>query len=199
MTDQPDLIALLTAVKEDEEQAFARLSLQFKPLIDRSVGYFSRNPIFSRADYEDLRQEAMLALYKAAKSYDLSRTQVTFGLYAKICINNRLVSAKRKKERRLQRDQRPVGRPAKRPAPAREQQKRKEKLPTEEELLLLMEYAQKSLTPFEKTVFDLYLCGMSYKEIAKQCDCEVKAVDNALTRAKRKLKAHVRDSEKQTV
>ena len=43
------------------------------------------------------------------------------------------------------------------------------------------------LSSFEQKVWDLYLKGVSYTEIAKLTNKTPKAVDNAITRAKRKL------------
>ena len=40
----------------------------------------------------------------------------------------------------------------------------------------------------EQTVLQLYSSGLSYKEISKELGCTLKSVDNALSRAKRKLK-----------
>ena len=37
-------------------------------------------------------------------------------------------------------------------------------------------------------IFGMYLGGMRYKEIAQSCGLDVKSVDNALLRAKRKIK-----------
>ena len=43
------------------------------------------------------------------------------------------------------------------------------------------------LSSFEQKVWDLYLKGVSYTEIAKLTNKTPKAVDNTITRAKRKL------------
>ena len=44
------------------------------------------------------------------------------------------------------------------------------------------------LSSFEKEVLDLYLTGMSYTSIAKVLSKDEKSTDNALQRAKSKLK-----------
>ena len=43
------------------------------------------------------------------------------------------------------------------------------------------------LSPFESEVWELYIKGVSYTQIAKITGKTPKAVDNAITRAKRKL------------
>ena len=45
------------------------------------------------------------------------------------------------------------------------------------------------LSPFEHSVLDLTLDGASSAEIAQTLGCTAKAVSNALTRARRKLRS----------
>ena len=70
MTGQEQTIGLIKQIKQDDGQAFSLLLEQFEPLITGSVGRFCKPPAYQKSDFEDLRQEAVLALYKAAKSYD---------------------------------------------------------------------------------------------------------------------------------
>ena len=96
---------LLDLVKADDDSAFAELKEIFQPLITaETVKILSVNPSF-RADEDEFRQEALLALYKAARHYrsedqrvgqKAEEGKVTFGLYAKICIRNRVISYARK-------------------------------------------------------------------------------------------------------
>ena len=43
------------------------------------------------------------------------------------------------------------------------------------------------LTPLERRVTELFLQGMTYRQIAEAVPCPIKSVDNALSRVKRKL------------
>ena len=80
-----------------------------------------------------------------------------------------------------------VGRPAK--TVLKEKKARSvEGLPSEAQLADLLALAQGDLSDLEKEVFDLYLGGMRYKDIANRCNLDVKSVDNALLRAKNKIK-----------
>lgn len=202
MNNPQDISVLIKRIKEGDEQAFSLLLLQFEPLILSSVSRFCTPPAYQKSDFEDLRQEAVLALFKAAGSFDEEMTGITFGLYAKICIKNRLISAKRQKLRSIRkiRDtkgnafQKKVGRPRKIPAEQSSKKSGKSSfkgtLPTETQLLHLLDLAEKDLTAREKRAFDLYLSGSSYKEIGEELHCDIKSVDNALSRAKKKIKKY---------
>lgn len=232
MSSEKEIAALLSQVKEGDERAFAHLCVLFEPLVLTAARRFCTPPVFAPSDMEDLRQEALLALFKAACSYDLKKAEgsgdgieggttqedgtqdgttydggrnkrcvhekaespaVTFGLYAKICINNRLISAKRSKLRKLQSAdpansfKRGVGRPRK-AAPVPKKSQRTLHLPTDSQLGDLLAAAREDLTPLEEQVFALYLEGTPYKEIASLLGLGQKSVDNALMRAKRKIK-----------
>ncbi len=189
MAEQQDINNLLSLVKKGDQQAFSLLAEQFEPLISGAAKRFCKPPVFAPEDVKDLHQEAMLALFKAAERYDSQQNAVTFGLYAKICIKNRLICARRHRLRKLRTDGRGVGRPRKE-APIRDGGKGHACLPTDVQLERLMALARNDLTDIEEKAFDLYLSGATYKEIAQQLCCEVKVVDNALTRAKRKVKKH---------
>jgi RNA polymerase sporulation-specific sigma factor len=130
----------------------------------------------------------VLALFKAAESFDEDFTRVSFGLYAKICIKNRLISAKRQRMRALKKDGRGVGRPRKQREGQPASCSKKSAPPDEERLRSLLEQSKDRLTSREQQAFDLYLQGRSYKEIGEELHCTVKSVDNALARAKRKIK-----------
>lgn len=70
--------------------AFVRLYERYLPLINRLVTQFSPN-LACAEDAADLRQEAALALYQAAMAYRLDQDEVAFGLFAKVCITNRMI------------------------------------------------------------------------------------------------------------
>ena len=86
----------LISIRNGDKSAYAEILKRFEPLIKSEVSECVRRlPAESDADPEELTSEAMLALYKAAVSYEPTE-KVTFGLYAKICIHNRLISCVRK-------------------------------------------------------------------------------------------------------
>lgn len=132
------------------------------------------------AEYDDLMQEATLALYKAAMSYDLGQSEVTFGLYAKICVRNRLISTGRKIARQKKAHHAELVHPY-----ANRTQKRYAEFAQFGDFTLEIDAV---FSDFEKSVFRLYLQGCSYKEMAHILDKNEKSIDNAVCRMKSKLR-----------
>ena len=95
-----ETLSLLDKIKTGDESAFGILAEEYEGLTEAAVKRFlpsfdirnGENPVFGE---EDLRQCAALALFKAAQTYDEGK-KVSFGLYAKICVNNALISTLRK-------------------------------------------------------------------------------------------------------
>ncbi len=88
---------LLKQAKAQDQVAFSRLQTQYEPLIRAQIASVTRK-LDSRL-HEDCRQEALLAFHRAIQSYNDTQNGVTFGLYAKICIHNRLCSFLRKQKK----------------------------------------------------------------------------------------------------
>lgn len=171
------LYDLLVAVKSGDSQAFSVLCENYQALVESMVQSFHES--CSDADKDDLRQEATLALYKAAMKFDLEQDKVTFGLYAKICIRNRLISVRRKykTQSKLISKRTP------------EESKASVKVASRTSRMVLSEEALSLLSPFEKQVFALYAKKCSYSEIARALSRSEKSVENAIYRIKRKLRA----------
>ena len=167
---------LILSVRSGNDAAFAELCKKYAPLIDAITGQYgslSEDPGEGR---EDLRQEATVSFYRAVMTYNLDQDKVSFGLYAKICIRNRMVSLLRKNQ-----------------AGKKQKPKQKESLPfggavTEISRAELQALADRCLTVYEKTAFFLYIDGKSYRDIASSLGVSEKSVDNALFRAKTKLR-----------
>ena len=94
-----DVRTLILAVRDGDQNAFDTLLDQYRPLIDASVARFSTDETFSLY-CEDLKQEASVVFYNSILAYDLEQNEVEFGLFAKICIYNALVSFLRAMKRR---------------------------------------------------------------------------------------------------
>ena len=87
---QSDGVAeLLLHIQKGSSGAFVKLSEKYAPLLESETLRYVDS--LSGADYDDLRQGALVSLYRAALSYRPDKG-VTFGLYAKICISNALIS-----------------------------------------------------------------------------------------------------------
>ena len=174
--------ALLLSAKNGDQSAFSELVKIYSPLIDsmsERYGKFSDSD-GGKPERDDMRQEACIGFYRALVTYDTEQDGVSFGLYAKICIRNRLVSILRKKKsenKRIPKSELPVE------SAAAPQERRTDK----SELMALVD---RKLSGYEKKVFLLYLDGASYGEISAKVGKPEKSVDNALFRARKKLRQH---------
>lgn len=156
------------------------------------------------ADKDDLIQEGMIGLYKAIRDYDIGR-DASFATFADLCVSRQIYSAiqasSRKKhaplnsyisiyERRedLQDDS----------AVALEDflETNSSLIPEQhiidqENLQSLEKSIERDLSPMEMQVFDLYITGMSVKEISAVLGRDEKSTDNAMQRIKNKLKKYL--------
>ena len=130
---------------------------------------------------EDLCQEGYLALFDALRAFD--RDKGSFSAFAGTCITNRMKNAVLKARGRLEKDddfdlaQIPdAGSSA------------DDYIITKEDNEVV-EHLLSFLSQKEYSVMKLFLDGYSYKQIAEKLDITQKSADNALSRARKKLKA----------
>ena len=167
------------------EISFNTLYESYHPLMENLSRKMLAAYSLPDSDYDDLVQEAAIALYTAASAFDDSRG-VTFGLYAKICIKNRLASYIRSRHSNAS-----LGKEI-----SLESIEDEESGDITPEQLVINKESLKSLradidsvlTEFESSVFWLYLIGASYKDIARALSKPTKSVDNAIHRIKVKLR-----------
>ncbi len=170
---------LINAVREGNENAFEALLEAYEPLIDTMSRSFA-NTAEDSESHEDLRQEACIALYKAVQTYDVTQNEISFGLYAKLCVRNRLVSYTRKLRRRE-----PF-------LPLEERIKAQEDVTqgvvAEEAYMELYRRIEAVLSPYENHVWWLYLSGQTTGAIAAQLGKDERSVQNAVYRIRKKLR-----------
>lgn len=188
-----DLNLLLSAVVNGQDEAFETLKEGYAPLIAKETK-FASDRISEELNvsvtelFDDLEQEASLALYKAAVSYDAGSygKSVTFGLYAKVCIHNAMVSEIRRECGKKRRAARQVS-----------QNNIEQAVPHESDsfralsamkLENLVAESEKCMSKYEKQVFDYLLQGKSSRDISRLTDRSYKSVSNALYRLRVKLK-----------
>ena len=174
----------LEDVKNGVPLSFDAVYELYTPLINSVTEKYRVKYSLSSDDAEEMRQEASIALYDAALSYNPDRG-VSFGLYAKICIKNRLTSllfrhGKSIKTEYIDDENEP-------PAIFEE--------PTPEEIVInresfseIKKRIELSLTDLERSVFDLYLAGASFEDISTAMNISKKSANNAMQRIKAKLK-----------
>ncbi len=179
-----ELKTLLVAVRLGNDDACAELLRMYSPLIASLVrSTMAHLPPSSDIDEDELRQEAAIKLYQAALSYNFDEN-ISFGLYAKICLKNRMISLLRRHSAGAETStveltdeivlDREVGDPS--------------------EMLLRTEGERELdgrirsvLSPLEYDVFNLYTDGSRPTEIAKTLGIGVKTAENAVYRMKSKL------------
>ncbi len=171
--------AEIRAAKERDEAALASIIARQMPTIRR----LARQATTPGLDFEDAVQEGLIGLFNAIGHYDESNA-ASFSTYASACIQNAILSARkaagRKKHEPLNRSV-PISDEQSIPGP-------EEETIANEQVSRTLEKAQAVLSRFEKEVLHYYLLGMSYDEIAQVLQKDTKAIDNALSRIRRKLK-----------
>ena len=186
-TDERDEIkTLVLAAQSGDQNAFGRLLEVYDPLISATVSKFKISGM-SDADEEDLRQEAILAFYSALVAYDPSFSGVEFGLYAKVCICNRLVSQMRILKRHLSHSvvSYDTEKLLQQLASTEDPAARIVEIESERSLLRLI---NGNLSPYEQRVFRMYVSGMSAAKMAEKLESTEKSVNNAVYRIRKKLK-----------
>ena len=178
---------LVAASRNGDNAAFEELSEKYAGMIASRVSSFASSLASeggsSSFSAEDLRQEAEIAFLRAVRTYDADGKgkKVTFGLYARICVTNAMISLLRKSRseiRRAKENDAVYGETFGAEDPAFSRAEAEE----------LMRRAEKALSPYEYRVFREYVGGSRVREIAKDLGRSERSVSNALYRMKAKLK-----------
>ena len=185
-----------------DEELIARLRAGEREITDYLIDKY-KSLVRTRAralylvggDHEDLIQEGMLGLFKAVRDYKPGK-EASFATFAGLCIDRQMYSAVASSQRQkhqplnsyislyrtpesgdrelLELIEQPGGDP-------------EERFISRETAAALRDVINTRLTPLERRVTELFLQGMTYRQIADAVPCPIKSVDNALSRVKRKL------------
>ena len=149
------------------------------------------------AEREDMVQEGMIGLYKAVKSFDLTK-QNSFKTFANLCIERQLITAVKNSNRQKHI---PLNTSVSLNASAYDENDETtvlEVLDTNivddpSDIIAQKEYynsietkIDESLSCFEKKVLEQYKQGKSYAAIADTLETKVKSVDTAIQRIRKK-------------
>lgn len=162
----------------------------------RSGPYF-----LAGAERDDLVQEGLIGLYKAIKSFDGTK-RTSFKTFAEVCVVRQMITAVKSSTRKknnplnhyisIHKAGHDDGENSSFPVLVDMQNINPESIMIEKETAQGMEFEiSKLLSSFENQVLQLYLRGIPYKEIATQLEKAPKAVDNALTRIKKKIEIFI--------
>lgn len=160
-----------------DKDALSSLICMYMKNIQKTVASMA----VSTDEVSDLSQEALMGLCDAVKTYDETKG-AAFVTYANVCIRNKILSALRKT-----------------PAATDEitDEIEDDKFGTNPEFVVIdkvrademIEIISRALSKNEWAVFEKYVQGKSYEQISLELDVGLKAVDNAMQRVRRKLKA----------
>lgn len=154
------------------------------------------------ADREDVIQEGMIGLFKAIRDFSTHRFG-GFRKFAALCVTRQIISAVKCASRQKHAALNGYVSVDALPTEGDEEGALQEVLAADgdsspDELVMGRELQRRiqaemtrSLSDLEREVLRQYLRGQSYRDIAQALGTNVKQVDNALQRAKKKLEAHV--------
>ncbi|MBE6562463.1 MAG: sigma-70 family RNA polymerase sigma factor [Ruminococcaceae bacterium] len=180
-----ELISLITKVKKGSDDAFEEIVERFDPLV-MAVCHKFRPSFKEFGDFSDtdLKQELSLALYRACKSFNAEQDKVTFGKFAKRCLENCAVSVLRKVRSRHRKE----GEAVERLSREHTFETFFADSPLREDKSAVLEVLAKALTTYEYAVFSRYIEGLSASEISSELGKDEKSVNNAVYRSKEKIK-----------
>lgn len=142
---------------------------------------------YSDIDADDLRQEGLMGLIKAIASFDINRG-IKFSTFAEVCIVNQMKTflTKSRKIPVLCESLEEI------PEDFISEEQTPESMYFNKELFSELWCAVNSvLSEMERKTFNLYIYGMSYKKIAEICGISEKSVDNAMQRARKKIRVYI--------
>ncbi|MDQ1437830.1 MAG: polymerase sporulation-specific sigma factor [Acidimicrobiaceae bacterium] len=200
LADMSDM-DLVARFHEGDADALAVLLERYRRFARaKARGYF-----LVGADSDDIEQEGMIGLFKAARDFRPDR-QASFRAFAELCITRQVITAiktaTRQKHQPLNQyvsisgvrggddpgersvedllDDHYVADPA-------------ETVISNERMANMRRSMADMLSGLEVDVLRLYVEGKSYQEIGEHLGRHVKSIDNALQRIKRKLDAHLQE------
>ena len=177
------VVELIDKVRQDDEGAFEQMLVMYKPLLDAAVAKFSKDE-HSKSHEEDLRQEATVVFYNAILNYDTENDGVEFGLYAKICVTNALISQMRNlKKLSAERFADVIDE-----SQASLEDEPASRIIEEESLQRIDSVIRDNLSSLEYRVWCLYAAGRTAREIGDIVGKSEKSVSNAVYRIRKKLR-----------
>lgn len=178
---------LIARMQEGDDAAASRLILRYMPLVRYKAGHLAKRGL----ERDDLMQEGLIGFLGAVRAYRSDRGS-SFATFASHCITNRMLSAlslcASSGKLPLAEDSLPDASQWERMLPDVGADPQ-EVVIAREENGARWRHMSGVLSPFEYRTLWLYLGGHTYLEIASLLDSTTKAVDNALVRARKKLRA----------
>ena len=179
-----ELGELISCVKSGDNEAFELLLEKYTPLIESLVVKCLDEEYSLHGD--DFRQEATVVFYKSILTYDNEQNEVEFGLYAKICISNALISQIRTLKKRKGESLSDTSADSLFDNNSEDPSTR---ILEQENLKSLYSVIRGNLSEFEYHIWQLYVQGRTAKQIGEAVGKDEKSVSNAIYRIRKKLRA----------
>lgn len=185
---------LVKLAKAEDYEALEEIVFRYRNLVNsRANSYF-----IPGAEKDDIIQEGLIGLYKAVMEFDETKT-VYFRTFAAACVKNNILTAVKTAGRKKNSPLNSYISLTKSTYDDEENEslldimalgeiQNPESIVIDRENVDGIEYTiNKALSKFELKVLLEYLQGKSYNEIANTLDRDVKSIDNAVQRIKKKL------------
>ena len=192
--DKLDDNALINKIKDGDKKALNYLLDKYTEIVSMKAGKY----FIVGAEKEDIMQEGLIGLFKAIKSFDPEK-QSSFKTFANLCVERQLQTAIKSSMRQKHM---PLNSYLSLNISAYDENDDTSLLEVFEtentvedplDIVTKKEYynfvedrMEETLSDFEKQVLHRYTNGESYTEIAKRLNSQVKSVDNAIQRIRKK-------------
>ncbi len=182
----------VTLAQAGNSQAMEQIIARYKPLVQSTSSKFYMNGL----DNDDIIQEGMIGLYRAIIDYKPGKS--AFKTFAVLCITRRIISVLKATKRQkhiplnssLSLDNELYQNSDNFLIDLIEDTHKKNPesiIISEENLKQYKKIISNTLSALEYKVFTYHLHGHSYSDIAKIINKDIKSVDNAIQRIKKKL------------
>ena len=189
---------LAEIAKNGDKDALEYLLNRYKDLVEVKVNKY----FIIGAEKEDIIQEGLIGLYKAIKSFDVTK-ESSFKSFANLCIERQLITAIKTSNRQKHM---PLNSSISLNATAYDEDSDTELLEKLDmqvledplDTITKKEYYKnietridQNLSSFEKQVLTRYARGESYVNIAEKLSAPVKSIDNAIQRIRKKASKNI--------
>ena len=182
VANESRLLQCALSFREGNLSAFSELADLAAPMAESLIANFT----VPASEKDDLRQEALIGLYKAALAYRPALS--SFSTFAYLCMRSNVLSFLRRQQKGaafLYEDGADPDEISDGVNPFPDPQLA---LIDREAADAILRQMDRVLSPRENRILALFLQGLGREEIAAACGVSVKSVDNALFRCRKKLK-----------
>ena len=182
----PALRDLLLQAQAGSREAYLALCTKYRPLLESSVARFGPSEM-TLQERADMREEAERVFLCAISSFDTEQEAVDFGLYAKICLRNGLISEWRHLSARRRVSAVPLDETIGEVG-VTDGEDPAARMVEDENFRQLCRTVRGHLSDFENRVWWQYVTGVSVSDIARELGRDERSVHNAIYRIRRKLR-----------